>query len=93
MTARTSYEFSVKTAPATGAVTLADEVSRQTTIDAQLSVAGYTLQTGTYSTLKAAYDSAAKTALANGIAREQSKQAALALARDVLRDTGDRGAF
>jgi hypothetical protein len=63
------------------------------TIDGSNTAAGYTTQTGTYSTLKAAHDSAAKAKLAADLAAEQTRQASLAAARDTLRDTGDRGAF
>jgi hypothetical protein len=54
MSSRDTYIASVKSAVATKlANDLADEVSRQTTIDAQLSGVGYTLQSGSYSSLKA----------------------------------------
>jgi hypothetical protein len=94
MSSRDTYIASVKSAVATKlANDLADEVSRQTTIDAQLSGVGYTLQSGSYSSLKSAVDSAKKTALANGLLREQMKQASLMVARDLLRDSGDRAPF
>jgi hypothetical protein len=94
VTARTTYEASVLAAAKVKlASDLANEVTRQTTIDGSNTAAGYTTQTGTYSTLKAAHDSAAKAKLAADLAAEQTRQASLAAARDTLRDTGDRGAF
>jgi hypothetical protein len=94
MSSRDTYNSSVKSAVASKVANdLADEVSRQTTIDAQLTAVGYTLQSGSYSALKTAVDNAKKNALANGILREQMKQASIMVARDLLRDSGDRSPF
>jgi hypothetical protein len=92
MSNRDTFNASIKTAGATKlASDLTNEVARQTTIDAQR--AGYTLQTGSYSALKAAYDSAAKAKIAADIAAEAAKNASIMVARDTLRDTGDRAPF
>ena len=60
MTARDTYESSVKTAGKSKADTLpTNEMAKQTTIDAKLSVVGYTLQTGNYANFAAAVLAAA----------------------------------
>jgi hypothetical protein len=91
MTARTTYEASVKTAESAKVATLiAAETTKQTTVDASLSVVGYTLQSGNYASLAAAVKSANAAKLNSVFAAEQARQAALAAARDTLRDSGDR---
>jgi hypothetical protein len=92
MTSRTTYEASVKSAAATKISTeLANEMTRQTTIDASNSVAGYNLQTGNYANLAAAHATARKQAVVNGLAAEAARQIAISNARDTLRATGDVG--
>jgi hypothetical protein len=94
MTARTTFEASVKTATAAKVASdLADATLAQETINQSGVNVGYNLQTGSYSALKTAVDNARKTALSNGLLREQTKQAALMVARDLLRDSGDRAPF
>ena len=89
MTARETFNASVLAASATKAATLATaELTRQTTIDGSLSVVGYNLQSGSYANLAAAVASANAAKLASLYAAEQAKQAAIALARDTLRNAG-----
>jgi hypothetical protein len=91
---RDTFNSSVKTAVATEVATkLTNEIVRQTTVDASASVAGYNLQTGNYANLKTAHDNARKAKLAADMLAEQTKQAALAAARDTLRATGDLAPF
>ena len=74
MTARTTYEASVKSAAQTQISTvIAAETTKQTTIDAALTVAGYTLQSGNYGNLAAAIKSANAAKLATVYAAEVAK--------------------
>jgi len=92
MTARTTYEASVKTAAAIKISTeLTNEVLRQTTVDASASVVGYNLQTGNYANFAAAHATARKQAVVNGLAAEAARQIAISTAKDLLRDAGDKG--
>jgi hypothetical protein len=94
MTARDNHDASVKAASKSATATLTvNEATRQTTIDAKLSVVGYNLQTGNNANLLAAVKSANDAKVAADSAAEQAKQAAIMVARDTLRDTGDRGPF
>ena len=90
MSNRDTFIASVKTAAVVKVASdLANEVVRQTTIEAQR--CGYTLQTGNYTNLLAAYVSAQKTAVAAGLLAEMNRQVAVQTAKDVLRNTGDLG--
>jgi hypothetical protein len=95
MTARDTYNASVKAAHATlTAAQTAAEQSRQTTIDASLSVIGARTGVGSSATLEAAIKSANAAKVAALTAAEQAKQAAIAVARDTLRNSGtDNAAF
>jgi hypothetical protein len=90
MTARDTYTASVKAAASVQAASLvANEGAKQTTIDASKSVVGYTLQTGNMANLQASVTAANKAKFAADFAAEQTKQAAIAAARETLRATGD----
>jgi len=89
MTARDTYISSVQSAHATKTATLsANETTRQATIDAKLSVVGYTLQSGNNANLLAAVSSANQAKRDADYAAEQAKQASIAAARDTLRNAG-----
>lgn len=94
MTSRDTYNSSVKSAGSvkTSSVNSA-ETAAQTTIDASLSVVGYTLQNGNYANLAASIKASIAAKQASLLAAEQAKQASIAAARDTLRGTGDLGAF
>jgi hypothetical protein len=90
--ARDAYNSTCKAAESTKTASLAaNETVKQTSIDASRSAVGYTLQFGNYANLKAATDAANKAKFAADFAAEQAKQAAIAVARDTLRDSGDKG--
>jgi hypothetical protein len=92
MTARDVYIASVKSAAATKVSTeLTNEVTRQTTVDANNSVVGYNLQSGNYANFAASHATARKQAVVNGLAAEAARQIAISTAKDVLRDSGDKG--
>jgi hypothetical protein len=95
MTARDTYNASVKTAAATQIATLiAAEATKQTTIDASNSVAGYNLQTGNYANFNAAMIAANKARWKATFDAEHAKQVAIGAARDLLRSTTtDRDPF
>jgi hypothetical protein len=95
MTARETYNASVLIAATTKAATVAAaETTKQTLIDGSNSVVGYTTSAGNYGNLAAAIKAAALAKANSLFAAEQTKQAALAVARDVLRTAGgDAGAF
>jgi hypothetical protein len=94
MTARTIYEASVKAAAATKVVTeLANADTHQTSNNSSGCDAGYNLQTGNYANLKTAVDNANKARRAADFLAEQTKQNAIMVARDLLRDSGDRAPF
>lgn len=94
MTSRDTYNSSIKTAVATNTSSVhSAEAAKQTTIDASLSVVGYTLQSGNYANLAASIKSAIAANQASLLAAEKAKQASIAAARDTLRGTGDLGAF
>jgi hypothetical protein len=94
VTARDTYIASVKTAVATKVTTeLTNEVVRQTTVDASASVVGYNLQTGNYANFATAVKNATAAKLASDIAAEKTKQASQMVAKDLLRDSGDRAPF
>ena len=91
MTARETYNASLITAnKAVVATGIAHASSEQATRDASASVAGYTTQTGTFSSLDSATRNANAARFNNWLAREQTKQASIAAAKDTLRDAGDR---
>lgn len=90
MTARDTYNNSVKTAAATQAGTIAvAQTTFQTTIDASKSVVGYTLQNGNFANLQIATSNAITALQASRLSAEMAKQAAIQVARDTLRSTGD----
>jgi hypothetical protein len=92
MTARDVYIASVKSAAATKVSTeLTNEVTRQTTVDANNSVVGYNLQSGNYANFAASHATARKQAAVNGLAAEAARQIAISTAKDLLRDSGDKG--
>jgi hypothetical protein len=92
MTARDVYIASVKSAAATKVSTeLTNEVTRQTTVDANNSVVGYNLQSGNYANFAASHATARKQAVVNGLAAEAARQIAISTAKDLLRDSGDKG--
>lgn len=93
MTARSTYEATVKAASATQLATkVMNETTKQVAIDASKSVAGYTLQSGNFGSLQAATLAANAAKAAADYLAEQVKQSARDVARDTLRDSGDRGA-
>jgi hypothetical protein len=90
MTARDSYVSSAKSAEATKLATIgAAETTKQEAINASGVNVGYTLQSGNYSNFAAAIAAANAAKAASLYAAEVSRQAALAVARDTLRTTGD----
>jgi hypothetical protein len=92
MSARDTYNASIASANSSKTVALnVAAMVAQTTIDAALTVVGYTQQTGNYAALAAAV---AASNLAKSVAvyaAEVAKQAAHDLARETLRATGDLG--
>jgi hypothetical protein len=91
MTARSTYESTVKaTGPTQTASLGANELTRQTSCDAQLSVVGLVLQNGNAAYVTAVAN-ANKAKYAADLAAEVAKQAAQMVARDTLRATGDTG--
>lgn len=91
MTARSTFEATVKTAAVTKTVSLTNnEMVRQTAIDAQRSVVGLVLQNGN-SAFVTAVKNANQAKWDADYAAEQAKQAAIAVARDTLRATNDLG--
>jgi hypothetical protein len=92
MTARTTYAASVTAASAAQiAAVIATEMPFQETINAAGCNVGYSLQSGNYGNLAAAVKTANLAKLAALNAAEIAKQAAIAVARDTLRTTGDVG--
>jgi hypothetical protein len=92
MTARTTYETTVKAASVTQiAVTGSSEMTRQEAVNQVGCNVAYNTTSGNYATFAAgvAAANAAKAAAAN--AAEVAKQAAVMVARDTLRATGDVG--
>jgi hypothetical protein len=92
MTSRDTYNASLKSAAATKTVSLtANEIARQTAVDAQTSVVGYRpgVSLGSSSNLEAAVKTANQAKWDADFAAEQVKQAAHAVARDTLRAAGD----
>lgn len=90
MSLRDTYNSSVKSATVTKTATLlANETTKQETINASGVNVGYNLQTGTYSTFAAAVKAANQSKRDSDFAAEQARQAAHAVARDTLRATGD----
>lgn len=92
MTARSTYESTVKTAAQTKTASVsAAETSAQETINASGCNVGYNLQTGNNVNLIAAIKSAVAAKLASVNAAEAAKQAAIAVAKDTLRSNNDFG--
>lgn len=92
MTSRDTFNSSVATASSTKAGTVAAaQTTAQTTIDASKSVVGYNLQNGNMANLQTATNNAIKALQATRLSAEQTAQAAIAVARDTLRNTGDVG--
>lgn len=90
MTARDTYNASVKAAaPAQVATLTTNQTTAQATIEASRTAVGYNLQTGNYANFAAAVANANKAKFAADLAAEMTKQAAIAVARDTLRSTGD----
>ncbi|MGB6236687.1 MAG: hypothetical protein WBG16_04995 [Bradyrhizobium sp.] len=93
MTARTTYTGAVQTAATAQLVTVnAAETTRQETINQSGCNVGYNLQTGNYGAFSAAVKAANLAKLAALNAAEVAKQAAVMVARDTLKSTGDVGA-
>jgi hypothetical protein len=91
MTARDTYNASCKSAEGTRTASLlTNELTRQTSCDAQLSVVGLVLQNGN-SAYVTAVANANRAKVANDFATEQARQATRDAAREVLRSTGDVG--
>ncbi len=95
MTSRDTYNTSCKNAETTKiAQGLIDVVSEQVTRDASASVVGYNLVNGNFSNLDSSTRSANEKRFLNALAREKTKQASIAAARDTLRNAGgDSAAF
>lgn len=92
MTARDTYNATVTSAALTKAATLTlNEMTRQVTIDAKKSVIGYTLQTGNTANLLAAVASGNAAKIANDTAAEITRQGAVMVAADTLKNSGDKG--
>lgn len=92
MSARSTYEATVKAASATQfSSKIMNETVKQTAIDSSKSVAGYSLQSGNFAALDAATKAANIAKAAADYAAESVKQAARDVARDTLRATGDVG--
>jgi hypothetical protein len=94
MSNRDTFNSSVKTAAATEVATkLTNAGTQQETINQSGVNVGYTLQSGNYANLKTAVDNARKAKIAADLAAEAAKNASIMLARDTLRDSGDRAPF
>lgn len=92
MTARTTFETTVKSAAQTQiSAVIAAEMPRQETVNQSGCNVAYSLQTGNYANFAAAVKAANATKFAALTAAEVAKQAALMVARDTLRATGDVG--
>jgi len=91
MTARTTYEATVKTAGQTKITTLiADELTKQETINQSGCNVGYNLVNGNYANLAAAVKNANAAKRDADFAAEVARQATLMVQRDLLRDSGDK---
>jgi hypothetical protein len=94
MSNRDTYAVSVKAAaPVKTATLTTNQTTAQETINASGVNVGYTLQSGNYANLASAVKSANQAKRDADFTAEQTKQAALMVARDTLRDTGDRAPF
>lgn len=95
MTARDTYQSSVKSAASAKTATLtANQATAQETINANGVNVGYNLQTGNYANLATAVKNANIAKWNADFAAEQTKQASIAAARDTLRNAGgDNAAF
>ena len=92
MTARDTFVSSVAAAEAAKASTKAAAITtHQVTIDAANSVVGYNHATGNNTALRAATAAANAAKLEAFANAEKAKQASVAVAKDVLRSTGDKG--
>jgi hypothetical protein len=72
---------------------LIDANSEQETIAANRQNVGYTTQAGNFANLDSATKTANALRLSDGFAREKARQAAVMVARDTLRTTGDLAPF
>ena len=91
MTSRDTYNSSVKSAVAAKTATItANQTTAQETINANGVNVGYTLQTGNYANFAAGVKAANQAKRDADFAAEQTKQAAIMVARDTLRDSGDK---
>lgn len=95
MTARDTYQSSVKSAEGSKVATVSTaETTKQETINASGVNVGYNLQTGNYANLAAAVKSANTAKIATLNTAEHAKQVAINVARDTLRNAGgDNAAF
>ncbi|MFZ0767034.1 hypothetical protein [Bradyrhizobium sp.] len=93
MTARTTYAATVLSASqAQIATAIAAETTRQETINQSGCNVGYNTTSGNYGAFSAAVKAANLAKLAALNAAEVAKQAAVMVARDTLKSTGDVGA-
>jgi hypothetical protein len=94
MAARDVYNTSVSNAESAKAATIfAANTTFQEAINASGVNVGYTLQSGSYSSLATAIANANASRAATRYAAEQLRQATIALARDTLRNASDNGPF
>jgi hypothetical protein len=94
MSNRDSFNTSCGNANQTKVATgLSNAVSEQTTIDAKLTVVGYTTQNGNFANLDSATRTANELRFLNALAREKARQSSVAAARDTLRTAGDLAPF
>jgi hypothetical protein len=92
MTARSTFSMTVAQAAAAEAATkLQAEMTRQTAIDAVLTVVGYTTQSGNNANLVSTTKSAGAAQLVTLEAAEATKQSTIAVAKDTLKNSGDLG--
>jgi hypothetical protein len=92
MTSRTTYETTVQTASTTKAATVATaQTTFQEACNAQGVNVGYTLQSGNYGNFATAVANANKARRDSLYAAEVARQAATDVAKDVLKDSGDKG--
>jgi len=91
MSARDTFNASVKSAGQTQVATvITAETTKQEAINASGVNVGYNLQTGNYANFAAAVKNANAAKYASLLAAEHAKQVAINIARDTLRDSGDK---
>ena len=92
MTARDTYQSSIKSAAATKTATLtANELTKQETINASGVNVGYNLQSGNFANFDTATKSAVQAKRDADFGAEVARQKAADAAREALRATGDVG--